>query len=195
VQIQAILLAAGASRRFGSNKLLASLDGSCLAGEPLVVRAARNLRGAAAPVTCVVRDPVGPVANVLARIPGVAICACSEAHLGMGRSLACGVAASAWADAWLVALGDMPEVNPNTIRRLMDALRSKASIVAPVFAGRRGHPVGFSRHWYPQLLALEGDQGARGLLAEHRSALRLVPVTDPGVLRDFDRPTDCAGAG
>lgn len=197
--IQAILLAAGASSRYGSNKLLASLEGVSteagpLPGEPLVVRAVRHLREAGAPVICVVRDPAGPVAKVLTGIQGVSVYACPEAHLGMGRSLACGVAASPAADAWLVALGDMPEVKPDTIRRLMDALRAKAAIVAPVFAGRRGHPVGFSRRWYPRLVALEGDQGARGLLAEHRSALRLIPVTDPGVLMDLDRPRDPAGS-
>ena len=94
-----------------------------LGGEPLVVRAALNLCAAGVPVHCVVRDSAGPVAQALGGIPGVAIGACPDAHLGMGRSLAWGVAATPSADAWLVALGDMPEVAPNTIGSLIRALR------------------------------------------------------------------------
>lgn len=185
MRIQAILLAAGASRRFGSNKLLAELR-----GKPLVVRAALNLVAAGAPVLCVVRDLQGPVAEALGEIPGVAMGVCPEAHLGMGRSLAWGVAASPAADAWLVALGDMPEVTPDTIRRLLGALRARASIVAPELGGLRGHPVGFSRRWFSDLVTWDGDQGARGLLARNPQELSRIPVSDPGVLRDFDHPGD-----
>ncbi len=187
MRIQGILLAAGASRRFGSNKLLMELG-----GEPLVVRAALNLCAAGVPVHCVVRDSAGPVAQALGGIPGVAIGACPDAHLGMGRSLAWGVAATPSADAWLVALGDMPEVAPDTIRSLIRALRAHAPLVAPEFGGRRGHPVGFSRRWYAQLLALDGDRGARDLLAAHPLELQQIRVQDPGVLLDLDYPEDLA---
>lgn len=187
MRIQGILLAAGASRRFGSNKLLTDLG-----GEPLVARAARNLCAAGVPVHCVVRDPAGPVAQVLGTIPGIAIGACPEAQLGMGRSLAWGVSATASADAWLVALGDMPEVSPDTIGSLIRALKAQAALVVPEFGGRRGHPVGFSRRWYSQLLALKGDRGARDLLAEHPLELQRVQVQDPGVLLDLDYPEDLA---
>lgn len=187
MEIRSILLAAGASRRFGSDKLLADLG-----GEPMVVRAALNLVAAGMPVLSVVRDAAGPVARALGGIPGVAITACPEAGLGMGRSLAWGVAAVRSADAWLVALGDMPEVDPDTIRRLIRALRAQASMVAPEYAGVRGHPVGFAHRWVSELLALQGDQGARGLLTSHPEHLWRVPVQDPGVLRDLDHPKDLA---
>lgn len=187
MEIRSILLAAGASRRFGSDKLLADLG-----GEPMLVRAALNLVAGGVPVLCVVRDAAGPVAGALGGIPGITISACPEAGLGMGRSLAWGVAAAHSADAWLVALGDMPEVAPDTIRRLIRALRAQASIVAPEYAGVRGHPVGFARRWVSELLALQGDQGARGLLASHPEHLWRVRVRDPGVLRDLDHPKDLA---
>ena len=189
MEIRSILLAAGASQRFGSNKLLVDVG-----GEPMVVRAARNLLAAGVPVLCVVRDLAGPVARVLGGMPGLDLVACPEAGHGMGRSLAWGVATTPTADAWLVALGDMPEVAPDTIRSLIRVLKTRASMVAPEYGGRRGHPVGFSRRWYSDLLALEGDQGARGLLAKHPQALRRVPVQDPGVLRDLDHPEDLVRA-
>ncbi|MFY9972961.1 MAG: nucleotidyltransferase family protein [Chromatiaceae bacterium] len=185
VDIQGILLAAGASGRFGSDKLLVDVD-----GYPMVVRAARNLLVAGLPVVCVARDAAGPVARLLAGIPGVLVSACPEARLGMGRSLAWGVATVPRADAWLVALGDMPWVEPDTVRALSDALRTRASMVAPEYQGDRGHPVGFAGHWRAHLLALEGDQGARRLLADHPLKVQRVPVQDPGVLRDLDHPRD-----
>ena len=111
--IQALLLAAGAARRFGSDKLTADLG-----GEPLVVRAARNLLAAGLPVLCVVRDAAGPVAGLVQALPGAEVGHCPDAHLGMGLSLAWGVRATRSADGWLVALGDMPAVTPGTIRTL-----------------------------------------------------------------------------
>lgn len=187
--IHAVLLAAGASRRFGSDKLLVEVG-----GEPVVVRAARNLLAAGLPVLCVVRDASGPVSRLLGGIPDVRVSACAEARRGMGRSLAWGVAAVPWADAWLVALGDMPSVAPGTIRALVDALRARASIAAPEYQGIRGLPVGFSRRWRGDLLALEGDQGARRVLADHPREVRRIPVEDAGVLRDLDHPRDLAKA-
>ena len=73
-----------------------------------------------------------------------------------------------------------------------DALRDGAGIVATQFDGKRGHPVGFSRKYGALLAALGGDEGARSIVAARPSALRLVDVDDPGVLRDVDRPSDLA---
>ncbi|MNY74038.1 MobA-like NTP transferase domain protein [compost metagenome] len=61
-------------------------------------------------------------------------------------------------------------------------------IAAPMYRGRRGNPVGFSRHYLPQLLALEGDQGARGILKH--SAVTELEVDDSGILQDIDTPAD-----
>jgi len=187
--IQALLLAAGAARRFGSDKLTAELG-----GEPLVVRAVRNLLAAGLPVLCVVRDAAGPVAGLVRALPGAEVSHCPYAHLGMGLSLAWGVRVTRSADGWLVALGDMPGVTPGTIRTLAQELDSGASIVAPQYRGRRGHPVGFSRGWLPELLTLAGDRGGRDLIHAHHDRLRLIATDDAGILLDVDEPGDLAGA-
>jgi molybdenum cofactor cytidylyltransferase len=70
-----------------------------------------------------------------------------------------------------------------------EALRNGASLAAPVFGGRRGHPVGFARDWFEALAGLEGDRGARDVLAAHAAALALVPCDDPGILVDVDVPS------
>ena len=89
---------------------------------------------------------------------------------------------------WVIALADMPFVQPDTIVAIVQALNSGAGIVVPTFLGTRGNPVGFSREYLPQLLALRGDQGARSLLKTF--PVTEVAVIDAGVLKDIDVPAD-----
>ncbi len=117
---------------------------------------------------------------------------CPEASQGMGRSIACGVRASAEADAWIIALADMPFIQKGTIRGVAELLRDGAVLAAPLYAGRRGHPVGFSQSLGSPLRKLEGDEGARGIVAQHLDRLRLYPCSDPGVHWDIDTPEDLA---
>ena len=113
----------------------------------------------------------------------------------MGHSLAAGVAASAGADGWLVALADMPRIQVATLGRVAAAIAGGAALAAPVFAGRRGHPVGFAARWQSALLALEGDEGARAILRHHAPLLHTLASDDPGVLQDVDTPADLVALG
>lgn len=180
-----ILLAAGHSRRFGSNKLLHPLDD----GTPMALASARRLR-AMVPQVLVVLQASQSALQALCRAEGLP-CLCVD-NDGMGDSLAAAVRASAGAAGWLVALADMPFIQPASYRTVHEALCQGAPLAAPVWQGQRGHPVGFSAALYPELAALQGDEGARQVLQRHRSALRLLDVPDPGVLRDVDTPADLA---
>ena len=104
----------------------------------------------------------------------------------MGASLACGVQSAPDADAWLIALADMPWIRPSTIRTLAAALAGGADIVAPSYDGERGHPVGFAQRHYAALSALTGDEGARAIVQVNQTTLRLEATDDPGVVRDVD---------
>ena len=188
MRVQALLLAAGRSSRFRGPKLLADLD-----GEPLIRRSAERLLRAGLPVHCVVAADGQAIAESLRGIPGIEIGICAEAALGMGHSLAHGVSATAAADAWLVALADMPGIAPGTISELAAALRGGTSLVAPTHQGRRGHPVGFGRGWLDSLRSLRGDVGARKLIEGALDRLTLIPVDDPGILWDVDIPEDLHG--
>jgi len=112
----------------------------------------------------------------------------------MGESLAAGVRAAPDAAGWLLALADMPFIAPGSHQAVVSCLQAGASLAAPQYAGRRGHPVGFAREWFPQLAALTGDQGAKGILENHRQELILCPVDDPGVIWDIDRPENLLSA-
>lgn len=186
VRIVGILLAAGFSRRFGANKLIQRLpDGTLVA-----VAAARNLVAALPDSIAVVRPETAELADVL-RQAGLRVTLCEKANLGMGASLAHGVRETADAGGWVVALADMPYLQPDTIRTVAGAIASGSAIVAPRYAGERGHPVGFARQFAHELMSLTGDEGARHLLK--RADVTLINCADPGVLRDIDTPKDLAG--
>ena len=113
-----------------------------------------------------------------------------RADEGMGTSLAAGINATSSADGWLIALADMPWMQPATITALVNQLKNGASMVAPVYQGQRGHPVGFSARWQQPLQELSGDKGARDLLANYPAELELLTTGDAGILKDIDHPQD-----
>lgn len=87
----------------------------------------------------------------------------------------------------LVALADMPWIQPASYQAVAQALRLHA-IAAPYYRQKRGHPVGFQWALLPQLATLKGDQGARTLLKNH--GCHQIATADPGVLMDIDHPED-----
>jgi molybdenum cofactor cytidylyltransferase len=188
--IRGILLAAGYSTRFGSNKLLHPLPaGSPDAGEPIALAAARHFVEALPDSVAVIRPRAQKVGKML-RDAGCKTVVCKNAAEGMGVSLAEGVRAAADAHGWVVALADMPYLRPQTVRVIARALSEGAAIAAPSYRGERGHPVGFARRFLDELSALRGDAGARDILKQHPDWITLYEVDDPGVLRDIDKPSD-----
>ncbi len=186
--IAGILLAAGASTRFGGDKLLSPLaDGTSLGA-----RAARNLLGGVDLCVAVVRPSDHALASQLER-EGCQVVRCSSAINGMGASLACGVEAVPDAAGWLIALADMPFIRPETIRAVATLLRAGAPLAAPHYRGRRGHPVGFTRSFFSRLTGLEGDRGASSLLCAYSAQLQHLNCLDPGIFADIDTRSDLAG--
>jgi len=109
--------------------------------------------------------------------------------LGMGYSIASGVAASADAGGWLLLPGDMPTVQPSSLLAVAAKLPQYVVVYAQ-HRGQRGHPVGFSPELYSELVLLSGDEGARRLVARYPSLG--VELDDPGVLADVDTSDDLA---
>ena len=140
-------------------------------------------------------DAVAAAARVFAERAGQAarlrVVHCPDHAEGMGATLRAGTAAlPSNAAGAFVFLGDMPLIPPAILPALADAVAAGASAAAPIFEGRRGHPVLFARALLPQLASLSADEGARRVLQGLGAALTLVPTNDPGVLADVDLPTD-----
>ena len=182
-----MLLAAGAASRFGSDKLRHALPH----GVSIAAQAARHLKMEIPRVVAVVRPGSGELCSHLEK-EGCEVVVCENAAEGMGASLACAARAAGEQDGYLIALADMPFLRRTTIGAVRDALASGAPLAAPYFRSRRGHPVGLSRGFFHDLLALQGDEGAKRVIAAHERQLVKIPVGDPGALRDIDRPEDLA---
>jgi molybdenum cofactor cytidylyltransferase len=185
-QIAGIILAAGRSSRMGRNKLLLELD-----GKPILIHAVDHaLQTGLSEIVIVTGHQAAKVKAALGDRP-VKVIEAREHRLGMSASLKAGIRAlSTNAAAALVMLGDMPQVAPELLRRLLGAYNPTEgrSIVLPTFDGKRGNPVLFDRRYFDEILALEGDVGARHLIGAHDDQVAEVAVEDPGVFTDVDTP-------
>ena len=184
-----IVLAAGQGSRFvgPEHKLAQTLGSSTVMGITLRNAIASDLQvivvttAALAEMACrhvAARDVV-----VLPEVGSVA----AGATLGMGHSLSMGVQARPQASGWLILPADMPLVRPVTLQAVARQL-AQHPVAYAQFKGRRGHPVGFSAELYSDLVALDGDEGARRLVARY-PAFGL-EVDDPGALIDVDTLDD-----
>lgn len=182
-EITGLLLAAGKGRRYGQRKLLADFKGL-----PLVLHGARALTDCER-VIAIIRDDDIELQHIL-QTAGIETRINEEADRGMGYSIACGVRASNHSDGWCILPADMPTITVETVAQVTEALRKGAAIAAPYFRGNRGHPVGFSSAFADQLLALDGDVGARNILLRHSEGLVRIETDDKGILLDIDTPQD-----
>lgn len=181
-----VLLAAGQGTRFGGtgHKLEQALGDSTVLGRTLASAIASRLR-----VVVVCTERFAPLVKGSVAARDMVVLTPEQASRGMGSSIAAGVMAASEAAGWLIVPGDMPLLRPDTLRAVAQQLQHDPVVFAQ-YRGQRGHPVAFSQELYSELTALQGDQGARRLLA--RYAAQPVPVNDPGVLLDVDTPDDLA---
>ena len=183
--IAGLLLAAGGARRFGTQKLVATLDGA-----PLVRHAASHLANDVDALVIVVGASSDALRAALVGIPAVLVDN-QDWQQGLATSIRLGISAlPPDADCVVIALGDEPRVERDVIRRVVAVWRSTgAPIVAPRYQGRRGHPVLFSRLMFGDLSALHGDTGARTIIGAHASDVAYVDMDAMGP-SDIDTPAD-----
>jgi molybdenum cofactor cytidylyltransferase len=202
VNVAAVVLAAGKSSRFGSDKRLNILP----SGVPMAVQSILNLTALGIDVFVVVKpeDPLPECFRQFTefhlenkhRVKTVRWVECKDHALGMGHSLSCGVSAleQAGFGACLVTLADMPFIQSSTYEQLLTAIAmgkaNGVSVARPVYKGIPGHPVGFAREWFPKLISSTGDEGAKSWLKALKHPIKLIDVHDPGVLKDIDQTSD-----
>lgn len=169
--IAAIVLAAGASRRFGSQKLLAPLH-----GKPVVRWAVENVLAALPDEVMVVVGRDGDAVREALEGLAVRVVVNERWAEGMSTSLSAGIAAlPADVDAVLIALGDQPGVDPAVIASLFNAYtEGSRPIAAPSYRGERGNPVVFGAELFPELLAIQGDRGAKDIIERDPSRVMLL---------------------
>ncbi|GAB2175187.1 NTP transferase domain-containing protein [Dongia sp. agr-C8] len=184
--VAAVILAAGRSSRMGRNKLLLDLE-----GKPILCHAVDQALGAGLSEIVVVSGHQASKVREALGDRAVKVVEAREHKLGMSASLKAGIRAlGPKTDAALVMLGDMPQVSAPLIRRLVAVYNplEGRSIVVPTVDGKRGNPVLFDRRYFEEMLALEGDVGARHLIGAHDDQVAELSVDDAAVFTDVDTP-------
>jgi molybdenum cofactor cytidylyltransferase len=185
--VAAIVLAAGRSTRMGGpNKLLAEIG-----GKPLVrIIAEQALASKASPVVVVTGHQKAEIEQALGGL-NVTFAHNPDFADGLATSVKTGIAAvPEEADGAVVCLGDMPLIDAQLLDKLIESFApDKGSlIVQPVAGGRRGNPVLWSRRFFGELMMLDGDIGARHLIAQHGEAVAEVEVEGKSAFLDIDTP-------
>jgi molybdenum cofactor cytidylyltransferase len=184
--IAALVLAAGRSRRMAPHNKLLVAD---RAGKSMIARVVDNvLSSNARPVLVVVGHQSEQIEHALGGRP-VRVVHAPDYAQGLSASLKAGIAAvPPECAAAIVCLGDMPLVTGRMIDRLLSAYDPVEGrlIVLPTFRGKQGNPMLWDRRFFPEILGITGDSGARFLLGKHAEVVAEVEMADDAVLRDFD---------
>jgi molybdenum cofactor cytidylyltransferase len=185
--VTAIVLAAGRSTRMGGpNKLLAELGGKKL----VRIVTEQALASKASEVIVVTGHQAELIENALQGLK-VKFARNPDFAGGLASSVKSGIAAvPAGADGAVICLGDMPLIDAKLIDRLIETFApDRGNLIAvPVSDGRRGNPVLWSRRFFGELMTLDGDIGARHLIAKHAEAVAEVAVEGFGAFLDIDTP-------
>lgn len=190
-----VVLAAGRGSRFrGAGHKLEQLISGSNGADSLLARTLRHAIATQLPVVVVTTPALAPAVHLLVAARDVVTLPERDAQgrpqpIGMGHSIVAGVSATGDSDGWLILPADMPLVRPATILAVAQGLE-RYPVCYAQYRGIQGHPVGFGTELYSELMALQGDEGARRIVA--RYAAQPIAVDDPGVHIDVDTVEDLA---
>lgn len=191
MRVDAIVLAAGESRRMGRPKPLLPWD-----GRTLIEHLVSELSASQVANTYVV---TGHHAEAVVEVLADTTAQCvlnSDYRVGMLSSVRAGIrAVGDDTDAVLICLGDQPHLPPALVDGLIEATREQSAMIAvPTTKGRRGHPLLFSLRYRDEILKGYEETGLRGLLDAHAAEIHHWDTDDAGILIDLDTPEDYARA-
>lgn len=183
MEIAAIILASGFSRRMGENKLLMAYK-----GRPMIA----HVMALVADMDFSKRLIVTSYEEIIhmAADYGIKALYNDSAWAGQSRSVVLGAENAGDCDGLMFFNGDMPCLKTDTVRLLIEEFEKYGEITVPMYDGKRGSPVIFPKRFKKALMALKGDAGGRGIIAENKASVRFVPIHDAIQGRDFDAPED-----
>ncbi|MDR7332542.1 nucleotidyltransferase family protein [Roseateles asaccharophilus] len=190
-----VVLAAGRGTRFrGPGHKLEQKLSTSPSADTLLARTLRQAIATQLPVVVVTTPALTPAVHKFVAARDVVTLPEHDEQgrphpIGMGHSIVAGVSATGDADGWLILPADMPLVQSSTIVAVAEGLE-RYPVCYAQYRGIQGHPVGFGTELYSELMALQGDEGARRIVA--RYAAQPITVDDPGVHIDVDTAEDLA---
>ena len=183
-----LILAAGKSRRFGSQKLLYPL----VKQEPMLITTVKNCLKVFEQVSVIIPTDDTELRSLLHQYP-VNIVDNPDRDLGMSASIKHGLRDSDEVNAYIIMLADMPLVKTETLAQINQALfdnnhaiSAAQRIVVPFYNGTKGNPVAFGCAYKDELLSIEGDKGARELIKKYSQYILAIDSDDVGITLDID---------
>jgi molybdenum cofactor cytidylyltransferase len=179
-----LLLAAGSSTRFGSDKRFALLPND----KSIMDSTLQQISKTHLPVTvCLKPTDIDLQKNLSER--NISWTVNKNASLGMGSSIAAGINSCMHWDATLIALADMPYLASNSYASIA-AIASREKIIIPSYYNKRGNPVCFGSSFYSQLKKLNGDKGGKDIVLKNQHTVIEIALDDEEILKDIDKPSD-----
>ncbi len=192
MKIGALVLAAGSSQRFGTDKRTTQLRN----GNLMVIETLQKIVSNFEETAIVLKESDDEVEKLIKENylePEPFVYRATESHQGIGNSLSSSISVSIdrqWSGTFIF-LADMPFIKSETIAILKEeALINNRSIIIPEFESFRGHPVFFPSRFYQELGLLKGDQGAKKIIESNLESVKQVEVADEGITKDIDCPED-----
>jgi len=183
--VDAIVLAAGSSTRFGERKLLSQLHGKPMLMYALEAACSSECRRV---ILVVNRFLLGELPAVQSKVTVVLN---EEAETGMGSSIGCGVRNSLNSDAVVMLAADQPLVSPALIDSIIgSSMLHPESIVVSSFHGVARNPALFPREYYGELTSIQDDRGARHIVEKHSENVIRIELSDEEQLLDVDTAAD-----
>ncbi|MDF1687269.1 MAG: molybdopterin-binding/glycosyltransferase family 2 protein [Parvibaculaceae bacterium] len=182
--IAALVLAAGLSRRMGTrNKLIEEID-----GKPLLAQCVDTVLAANVDSLTLVTGHEAEIVQATMGTRPISYVHNPNFADGLASSLKAGLAALPPCDAFIVCLGDMPDIQTADIQKLISAYdRDEGRLIClPVVNGKRGNPVLWDHAFANDMLHLTGDQGAKSLMRDNEDVLCEVDIQHAGPLSDID---------
>jgi len=180
----AIILAAGFSKRFGGNKLLAEIN-----GKPIIFKVVETVQKCGFEEIILVSR--SSHVKELFKDSDINVVINENAAQGISTSIKCGILNAESADSFMFFVADQPFIDEKTVKALMEAYKSKkGSIIVPLYNGVNGNPVIFAGAWKTELLKLTGDIGGRAIIKAHPDEVYFVKLDNGAAGIDIDTRDD-----
>lgn len=183
MKIAALVLAAGKSSRMGFNKLLADMG-----GKPMILRAVENISASKVDQIFVVTGHEAGKVELALKHTDAKFILNKDFSSGLASSVKAGIEHLGHFDGVLICLGDMPLVSAGIIDRMIGAYDSGRGLVFPIRKQTIGNPVLWGPKFFPDLMNLSGDRGARSLIEQHRRQATEILIDDEAICLDADTP-------
>ena len=186
-KIHAVILAGGQSKRMGTkNKLLVPIN-----GKPMIALTVETIIASKASSVAAVTGFEHQKIQKAIKNSNIEFIHNKNFQNGISSSVVTAIkSAPEDCSAILIGLGDMPKITVSHINKLIDAynpLEGRA-ICVPTWKGKRGNPVLWARRFFPEMLQLKGDFGAKELMGKYAELVVEVEMNDNGIIIDIDTP-------